>query len=179
LFGVFPFHDVEGKPMVNSAGDAFAFRLGLVRQHALYSERVDPNESRTLPGDRLWELAQDATALVYRLPSQVATPLWRNWKSGFSRERDSDGYLWLDALFELSWQRKPGDVLHSKRYAWSGNTSVQLEGRGLFPRLPNMSFFQGKIPIPADTGYAVVWRSTLSDFARASVIAIDELLERA
>ncbi len=179
LFGVFPIRDVKGMPMSNAAGEAFGFRFGLFRQFLVHSERNELQEGRALPGRRLFELARDGTALLYQLPANVATSLWRNWQSGFSRRTHSDEYLWLDALFELSWQRKPGDVLHTKRYAWFGGMSIELEGKGLFPRLPDLSLLPGSISIPEDNGYPVVWRSTLPDVARASVIAIDELLERA
>jgi nucleoside phosphorylase len=179
LFGIFPIHDATGKPMVNSAGEAFAFRLGLSRQFFFYSKCNDPRETRDLPGPHFWELTRDAASLLYELPPHLAVSVWRNWRFGFSRRDHAEEYLWFDALFELSWQRKAGDVLHTKRLAWSGNTSIQLDGQGLFPRLPDMLPFGGLTSIPADSGYPVEWQSTLSDLARASVMAIDELLERA
>ncbi|MFC1596600.1 toll/interleukin-1 receptor domain-containing protein [Planctomycetota bacterium] len=179
LFGVFPISDVNGTPISNSAGQAFGFRFGLSRSFFVCVERKELRERPALPGGRLCDLARDGTGLLYQLPSKLAASLWRNWRGGFSRNAHSDEYLWFDALFELSWQRKAGDVLHTKRYAWSGNMSIQLEARGLFPRLPDLSSFPGSISIPTDNGYPVVWRSALPDLARASVIAIDELLERA
>lgn len=179
LFGVFPVRDINGTPISNSAGEPFGFRFGLSRMFIVYSDRNDHEESRALPEARFGELARDGTGLLYRLPPNVATSLWRNWPSGFSREQHSTEFLWLDTLFELSWQRKPGDVLHTRREAWLENTSIKLEGQGLFPRLPDMSHFPGSISIPADNGYPVAWRCTIPDVARASVIAIDELLERA
>ncbi len=179
LFGVFPIRDANGTPISNSAGEPFGFRFGLSRQFLVYAERNNLDESRALPGPRLRELARDGTGLLYQLPANVAISLWRNWRSGFSRRAHSNEYLWLDALFELSWQRNPGDALHTPRHAWSENTSIELEGQGLFPRLPDLSLFPGSVSIPADNGYPVAWRSTLPDLARASVIAIDELLERA
>ena len=177
LFGEFPFHDIRGIPITNSVGEPFAFRLGLSRQFYLHYGKYKSRESRELPGPRLRELAQDGTSFLYRLPPNIAQVLWRNWKCGFCRNKHSNEYLWLDALFELSWRRQPGDALFSERHAWLGNISVQLEGQGIFPRLPDMSVFPGSISIPADNGYPVEWQSTLSDVARASIVAIDELLE--
>ncbi len=180
LFGKFPIRDAYGTPIRNSAGEAFGFRFGLSRQIFFYSEQNDLRESRTFPEPHLFELASDGTGLIYQLPSNVATSLWRNWRVGFSRGDHSDEYLWLDVLFELSWQRKPGDVLYTTRHAWLENRSIQLEGQGLFPRLPDMSVSPASVSsIPADNGYPVTWKATISDVARASVIAIDELLERA
>jgi hypothetical protein len=165
--------------MSNSAGEAFGFRFGLFRQHSLSVEHGDLQQALTMPGPRIFELSTDGAALLYRLPSDVAISLWRNWRCGFSRRDNPDGYLWLDALFELSRQRSPGDALYSRPMVWFGNGSVALAGQGLFPRLPDISHFPGSMPIPEDNGYPVAWRSTLQDVARASVIAIDELLERA
>lgn len=179
LFGVFPILDARGTPIANSAGEAFGFRFGLSRQFFLYTDRDAPQESRALPGPRLSELARDAVALLYRLPANVAVSLWRNWRSGFSRRAHSDEYLWLDALVELACERAPGDALHATRYAWSANTSIELEGDGRFPRIPDMSWLPASIPIQENNGYPLAWRSALPDLARASVIAIDVLLERA
>lgn len=179
LFGTFPIHDVNGRPMSNSAGEAYGFRFGLFRQFSLSVEEADLRETLTMPGPHIFELASDGAALLYKLPSNVAVSLWRNWRHGFCRRDNADGYLWFDALFELSRQRSPGDALHSRPEAWLGNGSIVLVGQGLFPRLPDLSHFPGSMPIPHDNGYPVAWRSTLQDIARASVIAIDEILERA
>jgi len=124
------------------------------------------------------ELARDGTGLLYQLPADVAISVWRNWRSGWSRGQNPDECLWLDALFELSWQRQPGDALHSKRCAWLENVSVALFGEGLLPRLPDDPSLLPPTSIPHENGYPVAHYSRLSDVARASVAAIDELLDR-
>ncbi|MEN6457400.1 MAG: TIR domain-containing protein [Thermoguttaceae bacterium] len=179
VFGEFPIHDVNGRPMSNSAGEPFGFRFGLSRQFILSVEQAALRETLTMSGPRIPELTADGAALLYQLPSDVAISLWQNWRQGFSRRENAGGYLWLDALFELSRQRGPGDSLYSRPAAWMGNGSIGLIGQGLFPRLPDLSHFPGSIAIPHDNGYPVAWRSTIQDVARASVIAIDELLDRA
>jgi hypothetical protein len=179
LFGGFFIRDVTGKPFVNTVGEAFGCRYGLFRQFFVYESQVEPGEARRGPGRRLWELARDGVGLLYQLPADLAVSLWCNWLDGFSRGEHSSEYQWLDALFELSWQRKPGDVLYAERYACAGNMSIRLEGQGLFPRLPSISILPESVSIPSDNGHPVVWRSTLPDVARASLLAIDELLQRA
>jgi hypothetical protein len=89
---------------------------------------------------------------------------------------NSNEYLWLDALFELSWQREPGDLLHSKRFAQVGNLSIGMVGGGLFPRLPYDLASNPGGSIPHEHGYPMAHHAKLSDIARASVIAIDEIL---
>ena len=178
LFGVFPIHDVNGRPMSNSMAKRWDFAL--VSPVSFFSRWRMPTCAKRLQCPvPIFELASDGAALLYQLPSDVAVSLWRNWRRGFCRRDNGDGYLWFDACFELSRQRSPGDALHSRPTAWLGNGSIVLVGQGLFPRLPDLSHFPGSMPIPHDNGYPVAWRSTLKDIARASVIAIDELLERA
>lgn len=178
LFGAFPIRESDGTPICNSAGDPFAFRFGLTRQSFVYTRPTDARESRPLPVPRLMELARDGTGLLYQLPANVALSVWRNWRSGWSRGQNSSECLWLDALFELSWQRQPGDALHTKRSAWLKNTSVQLLGDGLFPRLNDQPHLAHLKSIPQENGHPVAYYSKLPDVARASVAAIDEVLER-
>ena len=127
--------------MSNSAGEALGFRFGLSRQFFLSVEQDILRETLTISGPRIFELASDGVALLYQLPSCVASSLWRNWQRGFCRRDNANGYLWFDALFELSRQRSPGDALHSQPEAWFGNGSIILIGKGLFPRLPHLSQF--------------------------------------
>jgi len=178
LFGAFPICDANGNPICNSANEPFALRFGLFRQLFVCEGPSYVSEARPFPGPRLIEFARDASRLLYQLPAQVASSLWRNWSEGFSRRRNSDEYFWLDALFELSWQGQAGEVLNSERYAWRGNTSVQLVGNGLFPRMPSEAFVSASTSIPHEYGYPMAWHAKLPDLARASVAAIDELLRR-
>jgi hypothetical protein len=178
LFGSFPIHDANGKPICNTANEPFALQFGLFRQFFVSEGPTYSGETRPFPGPRLMELARDASQFLYDLPARVATSVWRNWIGGFSRGRNADEYFWLDALFELSWQSQVGSALHSKRYAWRGNGSVELIGNGLFPRLPNASFIQKLEPIAHENGYPMAWYAKLHDIARASAAAIDELLLR-
>jgi len=165
-------------PICNSANEPFAFRFGLFRQIFVSEGPTYVGESRAFPGPTLLEYARDAARLLYQLPARTASSLWQNWLQGFSRRRNSDEYLWYDALFELSWQGKPGDALHSDRYAWRETTSVQLVGGGLFPRMPSDELLGQSTSIPSANGYPVAFYAKLPDVARASIAAIDELLRR-
>lgn len=172
----FAIRDAGGTPMCNRAGEPFAFRFGLSRNFTVLASTDAIGDARPLPGSRFDELAGEAVGLLYQLPAETAAALWRNWKAGFARERHSIQYLWFDAIYELSWQRPPGDALYSRRYAWRDNVSIELEGTGLFPRLPTTRVFPSQHNIPEECGYPVTWYSRLADVVRASVVAVDELL---
>jgi len=178
LIGVFPIKSVQGNPMLNKQGDALPYRFGMWRHFYVHTGLVWECESRSLPVPRLTELARDGTNFLYQLPTDIALSLWRNWPSGFSRGRNSGESLWFDALFELSSQVNPGSPLHSERYAWIGNVSIQLLGDGLFPRLPNYISSKSHTPLRHESGYPVAYYAKLEDTARASVAAIEEILER-
>jgi hypothetical protein len=163
--------------MCNSAGDPYGYYFGLRRDFYLYPRPLHTNESRPLPGPRLMELVHDATGLLVQLPSTVALSLWRNWPLGFSLFSVSHENLWLDAIFELSWQRHFGHPSHADRLAWHDNASVKLCGDGLFPRLPQEPGFPDLELIPAQGGFPMAYYSKLPDVIRASVAAIDEIIE--
>jgi nucleoside phosphorylase len=178
LTGLFALRSVEGDPINDSEGRPQAFRLGLARYFILSTGPRYLGDPRPLPAPQVAELARDGASLLYELPAPVALSVWRNWQSGFSRQRNCSEYLWLDALFELSWQRPPGDVLQSKRFAQVGNLSIGLVGGGLFPRIPYDFASRPGGSIPHDHGHPTAYHAKLADVARASVIAIDEILER-
>jgi hypothetical protein len=178
LKGVFPIKSAKGDPILTAEGDYVPFRFGIWRRFLVQLPLGLSVESDAQNGPRLMGLSRDATSLLYRLPSGIALSLWQNWSSGFSKEENSGESLWLDALFELSWQRQPGSCLYSKRYAWRGSFSVQVLGDGLFPRLPAYMSSQPTTSVPHEHGYPLAYYAKLEDVARASVAAIDELLER-
>ena len=178
LKALFPIKSVKGEPMLNEAGEHAAFRFGVWRYFFVqlpFGYSLATNSQRV---PRVTELARDATYLLYRLPSEIAASLWRNWPSGFSKTENSGASLWLDALFELSWQQEPGGPLHSKRSAWVKNCSYGLMGDGLFPLLPSFVSSKPDGSFPHEYGYPLAYYSKLEDFARASVAAIDEIIER-
>lgn len=177
IFSEYPFRDATGKPICNSAGDAFGWRYGLSR---MYFKCSGPNwvgENREYPGPRLEELATECASLLFRLPAPVAESLWKNWPEGFDRRRNSSQYLWFDAVFELAWQGEPGDRLYAERSAPTSTGSIALAGNGLFPRIPKvLAFVSGKVA--HEHGHPVQIVSKLNNFVMASIAAIDELLER-
>jgi len=188
LVGLFPFPlgNLKEQPMVNSRGEPLAFRFGFRRQFYLRKPPGSPGDRRPLPDPQLLELARDGTNLLYQLPASMALSVWRNWRSGFARPTNAGESPWLDVLFELSWQHRPSSPRHSARYAWaafSQHSTCALVGAGLLPRLPSgpsipseqglleMGFFH-------DHRYPLACYAQLSDAARTSVAAIDEILER-
>lgn len=128
---------------------------------------------------RLIELAKDATNLVYQLPSEIACSLWRNVPSGFSKAENADDSLWYDSLFQLAMLQQPSSPLFTTRYDWEDNSYIGLVGDGLFPRLPDFEFSTSldAPKIPKDEDYPMAYYAKLPDLARASVAAIDEILQ--
>ena len=179
LFGVqkplaaqFPIMNVRGEPFLEPDGKPTPFRLGLNRYISVFAI---PDGLRPLPIPKLTELLGDGKNLLFQLPSEIAVKIWRNWPFGFS-QRDAQS-LWLDALFEVSWQRERGGPFHTERYAWVDNASVGLSGKGLFPRLPRFITSTPGEFAPHENGYPRAFYSKISDIARASVAAIDEILK--
>jgi len=105
--------------------------------------------------------------------------LWRNVLSGFSKTENKDDSLWYDALFQLSLLQQPGSPLFTTRYDWKENGYIGLVGKGLFPRLPDFDFSTSldAPKTPKDEDYPMAYYAKLPDLARASVAAIDEILQ--
>jgi hypothetical protein len=184
LVGLFPFDNVRGEPMLDQQGRPVAFRLGLSHQFIVCSEigfefeAGQSFESSRLPIPRIIELACDGTNLLYQLPPEIAASLWRNIPEGFSRTENADDSLWFDALFQLSLNQPPGSPLFSKRYDWIENGSIQLDGEGLFPYEHDFSARYDSTEIVHKDKYPMAYYARLPDLARASVAAIDEILQR-
>jgi hypothetical protein len=169
LEGRFPVIGALGVPIHDSDGKNVALAYGLNRYFVAHGK----NHAYEGANQKLAQLCMDASHLLYDLPKEFATELWRNWPDGFSKQQNSDGSLWLDALFELSWRTEPGTHLHSRRYSSENNVSIGLKGAELFPRYPE--------PLKPDRlntegGYPLAWHSNLDDLAQASVSAIEIIL---
>jgi hypothetical protein len=181
LIGLFPFNNVRDEPMLNSQNQPVAFRLGLFHYFDINHEIGSESESTFQTRRRLIDLAKDATNLIYQLPSAIACSLWRNVLLGFSKTENKDDSLWYDALFQLSLLQQPGSPLFTTRYDWEENGYIGLVGKGLFPRLPDFDFSTSldAPKIPKDEDYPLAYYAKLPDLARASVAAIDEILQLA
>ena len=180
LIGLFPFNNVRGEPMLNKQGQPVAFRLGLSHHFIICPEiGLSVSESNFQPMSRLIELAKDATNLVYQLTSEIACSIWRNVPSGFSKTENAGDSLWYDALFQLALQQHPGSPIFTTRYDWVDNGYVGLVGNGLFPSLPDFGFSTSldAQETPKDEDYPMAYYAKLPDLARASVAAIDEILQ--
>jgi hypothetical protein len=179
LIGLFPFNNVRGEPMLNSQNQPVAFRLGSFHYFDINCEIGSESESTFQTRRRLIDLAKDATNLIYQLPSEIACSLWRNVLSGFSKTENKDDSLWYDALFQLSLLQQPGSPLFTTRYDWKENGYIGLVGKGLFPRLPDFDFSTSldAPKTPKDEDYPMAYYAKLPDLARASVAAIDEILQ--
>ena len=180
LIGLFPFNNVRGEPMLNSQNLPVAFRLGLFHHFHVCHEIGLESDSLFQTRSQLIELAKDATNLIYQLPAEIACWLWRNVLPGFSKTENADDSLWFDALFQISLQQHPGGPLFTRRYDWKDNGYIGLVGNGLFPRLPDFDASTSLDPpkVPKDEDYPMAYYAKLPDLARASMAAIEEILER-
>jgi hypothetical protein len=177
LVGKYLVHGANGRALVTSDGQPHGFRFGFSRYFTVFSTDRYQGDPRPAPHPQFLELAQEAAALLYQLPAHVAIEIWKNWPSGFSRSRDSNNHLWLDALFELSWQGQPGSILYSKRFARHNGVSIGLVGDGLFPRIPSGLISPALVDgIQIEGGNPSDWQTEIPDVVRASIAAVDEIL---
>jgi hypothetical protein len=172
LAAAFAMLNVRSEPFLEPDGKPMPFRLGLNRYITV---QAVPDGLRSLPIPKLTELLGDGKNALFQLPPTITVKIWRNWQSGFS-QRDSN-YLWLDTLFECAWQRERGSPFDAERYCWVDNGSIALTGKGLFPRLPNFATARLDAFCPHENGYPRAFYSKIADVARASIAAIDEILE--
>lgn len=173
---LFAINSVQGKPILGPDSKPVAYRFGLHRYHSVYASA---DETRPFPIPQLAELLHEGGDLLYQLPPAIATTVWRLWLNGFSQRLCPSQGVWLDMLFELSWQRPRGSPAYTERQARVDNFSAGLLGDGLFPHLPDFLASSPTQTIPNEQGYPAIFCSKLSDIARASVAAIDEIMERA
>ena len=165
--------------MLNKQGQPVAFRLGLFHHFIVCRDIGLESDASFQINARLIDLAKDATNLLYQLPSEIACSLWRNVSSGFSKTENADDSLWYDALFQLALEKHPGSPLFTTRYDWVDNSSIGLVGNGLFPCLPDFGFSTSldAPKIPKDEDYPLAYYAKLPDLARASIAAIDKILQ--
>jgi hypothetical protein len=163
----FAFPDPVGKPIVTETGEPVPLRLGFNRMHFIKGASTEE-----------LELFSDAAKVLSVLPAFVSEVLWKRWRQGFPIPEDGfDEGVWIDAVFETAWQQLPFSSLRASRKAMSaeGNSSIVLNGEGLFPRIPaNPPFFRSRFPNVH--GYPQRIRSELSDLLESSLLFIDTVL---
>lgn len=159
----FSFPDATGKPIATSTGEPSPFRLGFSRTH--YVKRASAEDL---------QLFSDAAKVLSVLPVFVNEVLWKRWRQGFPLPEDGfDEGVWIDAVFETSWQQLPFSSLRASRAALSsdGKTSAVLKGEGLFPRIPPAF----RSMVPHVHGYPQRIRSELPDLLECSIQLIETI----
>jgi hypothetical protein len=162
----FAFSDAAGRPIANSAGDPFPYRLGFQRTHF-----IKKASSEDL------QLFSDAAKVLSILPPFVNDVIWGKWRQGFPLpEEGFDRGVWVDAVFETSWQKLPFSSLRASRKAVSvdGNSLVEVRGEGRFPRIPPIPAF--RTLAPNVHGYPQRIWSELPDLLEASLQLIETIL---
>lgn len=163
----FTFPNALGNPIAASTGEPSPFRLGFHRMH--FVKRASAEEL---------ELFSDAAKVLSVLPAFINEVLWKRWRQGFPLPEDGfDEGVWIDAVFETSWQQLPFSSLRASRKAFSSNasngmTSVTLKGDGLFPRIPP----DLRSMVPNVQGYPQTIMSELPDLLESSIQLIETLL---
>jgi hypothetical protein len=163
----FAFPNALGNPIATLTGEPSPFRLGFNRMH--FVNRASTEEL---------ELFSDAAKVLSVLPAFVNEVLWKRWRQGFPLPEDGfDEGVWIDAIFETSWQQLPFSSLRASRKAFSSNasngmTSVTLEGDGLFPRIPP----DLRSMVPNVQGYPQRIMSELPDLLESSLQLIETIL---
>jgi len=162
-----PVLDVDGKPIVNSAGEAYAIERGAVRTLQVHGEYE--------AFQCFSQIATQAGCSVPAMPPAVRNMLF----PGTVRETDPLK-CWLYVLFDLAWRNMPGSPLKAERYTWVGDTSVSLRSLPNFRRaaaigakVPHPELL-AQIPDPPDRFYSV-----LDNIGLASIAAVDILLTSA
>ncbi|MDA0810861.1 MAG: hypothetical protein O2931_06285 [Planctomycetota bacterium] len=165
-----PACEPKGKPIVLPAGRSLPIGSEVFGQYSVYANGSPKHQEVTY--GLFDSTATDAGQCLVGLPVEVNRVVWRDWLGGFDAVDNRD--MWVNALFEIAWQRIPGSPLVASKFAWNGRTSVPLDA------LPKLRL-QGesgvllddlaKIPDPPTH-----WYSVITDLSSASVYAIDLLL---
>ncbi|MDZ4849721.1 MAG: SAV_2336 N-terminal domain-related protein [Pirellulaceae bacterium] len=186
LFGVFAMSDVSGKPIQNTANEPFAFRYGFSRSKFLFQDR-SPSNFSAFPSDsrfrssKIMDVCKVAADVLYLFPVSIANHVWKYWPEGFSSRANSDGYLWIDALFEVGWKMARSSEFNIKRFAQNeaSGIKIELKGRGHFPRLPKNCTFEEAKAISHENGFPVQIYSEIGNIASHSIAFVNDLLVRA
>jgi hypothetical protein len=119
-----------------------------------------------------------------RAGSRISFQQLTTMNSGFNTEVDFEdgtnivvGTAYRET--ELVGRVLPDVASSAPRHARIERSLVGLIGDGLFPRLPTYENWPLLDSIPNDGGHPMAWEAKLTDVVRASVAAIDEILERA
>jgi hypothetical protein len=165
-----PVCDPTGEPILFSDGQPVSIELGATRQYEIYADGSTPE--RLAICEEFLSAAAQAGRCLHGLPDGVQRVVWRDWPDGFGKL--NDGYLWINAVFELAWQHIPGSPLAADRWVWKGQQSATLDS---LQHLRTMAKVQQALSwlndIPDPPAH---WYSVLEDLPSASVAAIDTLL---
>ena len=136
LAGTFPIKSARGEAMRNTDGTNLAFRFGFWRRFVIQPKFGWSGDFSDLPVPVLNELATDATQLLYQLPQELAITILAKLGIRIGTTTHSERLCGWTRFLNFRGKSLSKGPLHSRRYAWQENFSVQLTGNGLFPRFP-------------------------------------------
>jgi len=161
MFGLFPFFDVSGNPIQNSANEPFAFQLGYSSSFYFYFKAKTAGDRRENHSTRLFDLIEECGRLLSTLPWQAISSIWG--KSHIIKTHESNESRWIESVFRFLWQpARKNHRLQRHVYDENGTHSIVLDGNGFFPRMPKGSFSKSFFDkIPTEAGYPFSWCSTI------------------
>ena len=174
-----PFYDVDGNPIVTTAGEPIPLRPGWAREYRLYGNQF-PGSSDWDYNEALSEWNDAATEggrLLRALPDWLKQVVWQAWGGGFWSGQADGPDLWTNAVFELAWQKRTGSPLAAERLAWLENHTLKIEDLPKYRSSTNGPRAQGFDELVEHVGNPpAYWYSELSNVWRASEAAVALLL---
>lgn len=117
----------------------------------------------------------EAGRLLDDMPQYIKQTVWKEWPHGFVKPDPQD--LWTNAVFELAWQKHSGSGFAADRYVWHENLRLKVDD------LPRVRGDEGPIrkmfaKLLEHAGVPPsYWFSSLNNIWRASIAAIDVILD--
>jgi len=165
----------EYDPIVVVEGKLATTSLSRSREYRLYGKNK-PNGSVWDYSDSLAEYIDAATEAGRILGQPIGRfrhNIWLDWEQGFQCRKHDD--LWTNAVFELAWQSHIGSTLRADCWAWHHNSKLKIEDVAETSKSEMADLFSDlteRVGTPPS-----YWYSWLPNISRASLAAIDIILE--
>ncbi|QDU03027.1 hypothetical protein V6x_27370 [Gimesia chilikensis] len=175
---IFPFLDSEGKPIQYTNHVPIPIKLGYSRSYTLVEQPLSWGDHRRQNAVQLQELFSEAGKTIRNLPSKTLKSIWKRRGPILKLSKDPK-FCWIDALFEFSWTSTKNKIALERRvHDASGDTSLVLNGEGLFPRIPYMPKEMSALleNFPHEAGIPFSYSSKIDNCLEASIELINWIL---
>lgn len=117
--------------------------------------------------------------LLTELPIEAKAIVWREWPHNYRYLESATEGIWVNAVFELAFQKRKYSGLAVERYIWDENKKVDFSTLAEWKANPNsLDYFDkmfGSLVEHAGDPPAY-WYSWIEDIASASITALDFLI---